>query len=119
MYEQFYEKAWDPSNFGGACCDQGVVEQCKLFVHDKTFPLGHMVQAAADIVGAKLETVVTDDKKNSPTGKFPYLQTSDGTYLFESEAIVHHFARMNPGAGLHGSSPFEAAKISDWIAWCQ
>jgi len=32
-----------------------------------------MVQAAADIVGAKLETVLTDDKKNSPTGKFPYL----------------------------------------------
>ena len=25
---------------------------------------------------------------------------------------------MNPGAGLHGSSPFESAKIYDWIAWC-
>ena len=124
MYEKFYEKAWDPSAFGA--CDHGAeaavggnLEDCKLYVHQNTFPLGHMAQVAADIVGAKCETIVTEDKKKSLSGKFPYLETSNGSIIFESEAIVHHFARMNPGAGLHGSSPFEYAKISDWIAWCQ
>jgi len=78
-----------------------------------------MTQVAADIVGAKCETILTQDKAKSPSGKFPYLETSNGTFICESEAFVHHFARMKPEAGLHGSSPFEYAKISDWIAWCQ
>jgi len=48
----------------------------------------------------------------------PYLETKSGDILFSRLAISSHIARMNPGSGLLGSSPFEEAKVAEWMAWC-
>ena len=48
------------------------------------------------------------------TGKFPLLETADGT-LFESAAIARYFASLNPSAGLIGSTAYERAQIDQWI----
>ena len=125
MFEKFYEKAWDPSAFGacdhgsGAAAAGGKVEKCKVYVPNKAYLIGPMVQVAADIVGAQCEVVVTEDKSKSPSGKLPYFELADGTLLHEPEAIVNHYIRMNPSCGLHGNSVFEQAKIAEWSSWVQ
>jgi glutathione S-transferase len=48
----------------------------------------------------------------------PYLETKSGDILFSRLAISSHIARMNPGVGLLGSSPFEEGKVNEWMAWC-
>lgn len=39
--------------------------------------------------------------------------------LWESTALVTHFTRHAPTSGLYGQSPFEAAKVDEWIAFNQ
>lgn len=49
----------------------------------------------------------------------PYIQTSTGDIVSEPTAIAAHLARLNPGAGLSGSSPFEEAVVNQWVEWAQ
>jgi len=46
------------------------------------------------------------------------LYDENNTRLFEPEAMLQHLARVNPGAKLGGSSPFQLAKINEWLSWC-
>ena len=78
-----------------------------------------MIQTAADISGASLEVEITSDKKKSLIERLPYLETSDGTVLFDVAAIVQHISRSNPGSGLLGSTTFDQAKVTEWISWTQ
>lgn len=55
-----------------------------------------------------------DHKKINMTGKFPCLQTDDGT-INESSAIGRYFTYGH--ATLNGSSPAERAKCDEWIQW--
>jgi len=61
------------------------------------------------------EVLLTEEQQKSKdyklkclTGKFPCLETQDGT-IFESAAIAKHFARLNPDSKLAGVSPLEQA----------
>jgi elongation factor 1-gamma len=58
-------------------------------------------------------------KAKHSTGLFPLLETADGTTLFESGAMAQYFAALAPTSGLMGQTPFEAAKVNDWIAFQQ
>mgnify|MGYP001561911369 CR=1 FL=1 len=49
-------------------------------------------------------------KQKCLTGKFPCLETSDGT-LFESAAIARYFARLNPDKHLAGMNNRESSEI--------
>lgn len=71
----------------------------------------------ADIAGADVEVVVSKEASKSISGRFPYLEITDGVIISEAEAIVKHIARMNNSAGLLGKNPFDHAKINEWIAW--
>lgn len=126
-YEKFYEKAWDPSVFGTSTCgDSGAaqsgMEKCTLYSPSEFDSASLLVQTVADIAGAKLDINSDKDKikalseKNPCTA--PYLETKSGDIIFSRLAISTHIARMNPGCGLLGSSPFEEAKVNEWMAWC-
>jgi len=52
-------------------------------------------------------------KDKSPLGKFPVLETSEGT-IFESNAIVRHVARSSKGQ-LYGNNDWEAAQVEQFI----
>ena len=81
----------------------------------------------ADLANIAVEKVhMTDEAKNtkewkekSPTGLFPLLETADGTLIHESAAIAQTFAHHAPKSGIYGQTPFEAAKVDDWIAFTQ
>lgn len=123
-FEQFYEKAWDPAHFStGTCADShgapAEKEKTKLYVKDNVNHLAHMIQVVGDLVGAEVEVVVTTEKSKHPSGRFPYLETSNGSVIWEPCAIAKHLARMNPSAGLLGGSPFEEAKVIEWIDWAE
>lgn len=73
---------------------------------------------AAKLANVKAEHVVIpyDSLKNDenllrhPLGKVPSAQTEDG-FLFESNAILRHIARMNKQSGLYGNSLYQEALV--------
>lgn len=98
---------------------QGVREKTKLFVQEQNKTQTHIIQIVADIIGADLEIEVTKEKSKAFDGSFPFLETSDGSIVCQTEAIAKHIARMNLAAGLVGKTNFENAKMNEWIAWTQ
>lgn len=78
-----------------------------------------MVQVVADLSGVQLSTEVSTAASKSVNGSFPYLETSDGQIISESEAVAKHVARMNSNTKLLGKNAFEEAKINEWISWVQ
>lgn len=64
------------------------------------------------------EQVKTLTAKN-PSLSMPALETLTGEVITELSAIALHLARMNPGSGLLGSSPFQEAQVNQWISWSQ
>jgi glutathione S-transferase len=73
-----------------------------------------LAQITAKLANVPLEEVqMTAEQANSKeyklkclTGKFPCLETADGT-IFESAAIARYLARLNPDAKLAGGNNFE------------
>ena len=55
-------------------------------------------------------------KQKCLTGKFPFLETSEGT-IFESAAIARFFARKATDKKLLGSNNHEAALVDQWISF--
>lgn len=50
-----------------------------------------------------------------PLGRQPVLQTDDG-YLFESNAIVRYFARLDrSNSNLYGRTPYENSQVDMWL----
>jgi glutathione S-transferase len=77
-----------------------------------------MIQVVADITNVELEIVLsTEEKSKSLNGRFPHMETSNGTIISTPEAICKHIARMNTGSGLLGKTKFGQAKIDEWITW--
>ena len=82
---------------------------------------------AADLANVQVEVVFKDKaaanekefKAKNLTGKFPLYEAADGSLLSESTAIAAHFARSASTGGLFGQTPFEAAKVEEWISFTQ
>lgn len=68
-----------------------------------------MVQVVADICEVELDLEISSESSKAPNGRYPYLETSDGSIIFEVEAISKHIARMNPSKNLLGKSVFNEA----------
>lgn len=68
-----------------------------------------MVQVVADLCEVEMTLEITTEKSKAPNGRFPYLETADGTIIFEVEAVAKHIARMNPAVNLLGKSIFNEA----------
>ena len=47
------------------------------------------------------------------------MELSDGTTLFDTDAMLNHISRSNPEANLTGTTVFEGAKVNEWMGWCQ
>ncbi|KAJ5493534.1 Glutathione S-transferase/chloride channel C-terminal [Penicillium fimorum] len=55
-----------------------------------------------------------------PLGKVPAFEATDGTTLFESDAITQYIAESGPAADqLIGATPAERATIRQWICYAQ
>jgi glutathione S-transferase len=62
---------------------------------------------AADYAGVQVEKVVTgydqtktpEYLKKNPNGKMPTLETPEGKFIFESNAILRYFARLDKSKG--------------------
>lgn len=51
----------------------------------------------------------------SPCCRYPVLQTEEG-YIFESNAILRHIARLDKSGGfLYGRTPFEGSQVDMWL----
>jgi len=76
--------------------------------------MGQMIQVCGDIAGWGHDVAISADKSISPSGRLPVVDLYDenNTRLFETEAVLQHIARANPGSKLGGSSAFEAATIN-------
>jgi len=99
----------------------GSGEAVKLYATESDQYLAKIVGGLA---GSKLEVVSTtkadafkdkDLQKKHPSMSFPYLETSSGDIISEESAIASYLARASNG--LFGSSPFQEAKVHDWIAF--
>ncbi len=55
--------------------------------------------------------------KKSPFSKVPVLETADN-FLYESNAIIRHLARLRKDLGLYGSSLAEEALVDQWLEVC-
>jgi hypothetical protein len=111
--------AMKPNDGGRGDAQEVNREVVKLFVTNKdqeTLP-----RIAAGFAGTNLTVVQTtegDVRKDkdivakNPSFTYPFLQTSAGQIIAGDTAIAAHFARMNAGAGLLGSSAFQEAQIA-------
>lgn len=127
-WERFYSNIWKAADYGftdASALDsaKGAVSSAvkfKLTVEHKYMTMGLMVQTAADLAGCGFDLAISADKSISPNGRLPVMHIADDneTMLFETGAMLHHIARQSPESGLAGSSPFETAKIDQWITWC-
>ena len=81
--------------------------------------MGLMIQTVADVVQAKINVHISNDKEAKTIfGRYPYLTTENET-LCTAESIAQHIARLNPQAGLNGTTQFQKAMVNEWIAWCE
>ncbi len=55
--------------------------------------------------------------KKNPNGKVPLLETPNGKFIFESNAILRYVARLDQSKGLYGRNEIEAAEVDQWIDW--
>jgi len=62
-----------------------------------------------------VDNTTAEFKKKNPLGKVPVLETPDGKYLWESNAIARYIARLSNRANLYGSSDYEAGLVDQWI----
>lgn len=83
--------------------------------------VGNFAGSQIEVVSVKEEDAKKDKALNAknPGLKFPYLETQSGDIITELSAIASHLARMNPGSGLLGSTPFQEAQVNSWINWAQ
>ena len=97
-FERFYAEAWKVPE-GGACAGHGQPaassEKVKLATNNVSDPMAHMVQVVADLSGVSITTEKSDAASKAASGAFPYLETSDGSIIFEAEAIAKHVSRLN------------------------
>jgi elongation factor 1-gamma len=83
------------------------------------------VHVAAAYLGLTFEKVVIgydqtktpEYLKKNPNGKFPVLETPEGKFLFESNAILRYVARLDKSKGLYGSDLLEEALVDQWLDW--
>lgn len=62
----------------------------------------------------------TDFTSKFPLGKVPTFEGTDGTNIFESDAITQYIAESGPAADqLIGSTPSQRAQIRQWICYAQ
>jgi elongation factor 1-gamma len=62
----------------------------------------------------KVDNTTPEFLAKNPLGKVPVLETAEGC-IFESNAIARYVARLNNGAGLFGSTDYEAGLVDQWI----
>jgi elongation factor 1-gamma len=85
----------------------------------------HKVLVAARMAGIKVDFIDFEFGKDNeapdylrnchPLGRTPVLQTDEG-YLFESNAILRHIARMDrTNSNLYGRTAFESSQVDAWI----
>jgi len=55
--------------------------------------------------------------KKNPNGKVPVLETPNGKFIWESNAILRYIARLDKSRGLYGRDPVEEAQVDQWIDW--
>jgi elongation factor 1-gamma len=82
------------------------------------------LKIAAAFAGIKMEDLPMDVCRGPerevfilnchPLGAAPVLQTDQG-YLFESNAILRHIARLDKTARLYGATDFEASGVDQWL----
>ena len=85
----------------------------------------HKIIAAAAFAGVKLEQKMVvypateEFKKNcSPLGGNPVLETPDG-FVFESNAIMRHIARLDTTGALYGGRTlYENSTVDAWLDLC-
>lgn len=98
----------------------------KLYTQTPYNLLTQTTQIVAEMAKVNVETVIVSEEQQKDKEfqakklmQFPFLETADGEQIFESSAIATYFARCAPASGLYGQSPFQQAKIDEWISWNQ
>ena len=92
-----------PTNFFTQTC-LVVADMCKV-------PVEMVVVSEADQQAA--------DFKKKKLMKFPFLETPDGDLISESAAICTYLSRCAPASGIYGQTPFQSAKVDEWVSWNQ
>ena len=99
---------------------------CKLYAWTNMHFFLYACQIAAHNAGVECELVVVpmgSEESKEPAfvakkahGKFPFLETEDGTIIFESVAIARYFAAKGD-AKMLGENAFQAAKVDQWTSY--
>lgn len=71
----------------------------------------------ANFTGANLQIETVQPKAKVPAISVPYVQTASGELIAQEAAIAGYLARLNPDAGLLGSSLLQEATINEWVNW--
>jgi elongation factor 1-gamma len=88
-------------------------------------PHSRKLFVAATLAGLNFEKVFTNyDQsktpeylKKNPNGKFPVVETPEGKFVYESNAILRMIARHDPSQKLYGAGSFEQTLVDQWLDW--
>lgn len=78
-----------------------------------------MAKVQVEVVVVSKEDQESKEFKDKKLISFPFLETDEGELIFESSAVATYFARCAPKSGLYGQTPFQQAKVDEWLAWNQ
>ena len=68
------------------------------------------------IVDKEMEQT-TEIKEKKGNGKYPFLETENGTILFQSTAIAGYIARQADDTGFLGKDAFTEAQVEQWLGY--
>ena len=95
----------------------------KLYVNQINHEFFSLTKIAADLSGVPVQVVIVSEemaaeaafKTKKAHGSFPFLETPEGTIIFESAAIAAYFGRIG-NSDIIGTSAFEQAQINQWLS---
>lgn len=60
-----------------------------------------------------------DLEKKSLFGEFPFVKSSDGSFISQGNATASHLARSQPSLNLFGSNSMQEAQVHQWLSWSE
>ena len=97
----------------------------KLYTNSPAHFFFYTPKMTADYCGYPVQVVVVtpeqadtkEFKDKKAHGKFPFLETADGKFIYESTAIAQYIARAAGQNGFIGETAFEQAQVEQWTAY--
>jgi len=89
-----------------------------LILARKAVVAGNYAGVDVQIVHQTYDQLKTKEyQAKNPNAKFPVMETPEGKFIWESNAILRYIARLDKSKGLYGADILEETLVDQWLDW--